>query len=213
MGVGPLGQLHRPGHRNHPPVRILPRVKHILDMGIGKMLVLRTLQGLFKPPFPGYIGRRFQPGRRHRLQKLAFPGKKGKVLHIILSIVIKQRHLSGDALLRQIRVFDHSIIKRVGKLHDIAEPGIHRSVQLVHQDLVFLLQGIRNLVRHPDIQGNPDENAGRQSRHRKVYENTVADADPPEKLPQSAKHHASSPAAYRLPLNFVGETPNRFLNT
>ena len=74
------------------------------------------------------------------------PGKQGDILDIILVVVVEKRHLFVDTLIPQIRVFYDPVVCGVRKLHDSAEPHIHRPVQLVDQDLVLLLHRIRHLL-------------------------------------------------------------------
>ena len=110
------------------------------------MKILRLFQRRLKPRFRCRIYPRLESRGGNGLQKLSVSGKQGDILDIILVVVVEKRHLFVDTLIPQIRVFYDPVVCGVRKLHDSAEPHIHRPVQLVDQDLVLLLHRIRHLL-------------------------------------------------------------------
>ena len=142
---GTLRDLDHAGRRDHPAVLVFAHIKDPLDVGNRKMKVLRLAQCRPEPRFLRRIHTGLQAGSGNCLQKLPASGKQGDILHIVLVIVVEQHHLPVDALVLQIRIFDHVVIQGIGKLHDAAEPHIHRAVHLVDQDLIFLLHRVGHL--------------------------------------------------------------------
>ena len=198
-------------------------------MGRGEMHILCFLQGGGKPVFPGDIHICLKAGCRHGFQKHSLLGQKGNIFHIVLVVVIEKGHLASDGAAGQIRVLDNPIVQGIGQLHHDPQVILHGPGDLINQNLVLLPDGGGHLARQPGIQGNTYKYTGGQGRQSKVDEYDVAYAGLLQLNPLLLKQHVpfsfTLPAAfmryaaqqsfyiYFTPLNLVGETPKRFLNT
>ena len=193
------------------------------------MHIFRFLQGGGEPVFTGDIHICLKAGRRHGFQQLSLLGQKGYILHIVLVIVIEKGHLAPDGTAGQVRVLDDTVVQGIRQLHHGPQVILHGPGDLINQYLVLLPDGGGHLARQPGIQGNAYEYTCGQGRQCKVDEYDIPYTGLLQLNPLLLKQHVpcsfTLPALfpqkaarqtcciYFAPLNLVGETPKRFLNT
>ena len=137
-------------------------------MGRGKVQVVRALQSCLKPGLLRHIDPRIQPGCRSRLEECAVLGQEGNVADAVLVVVVEERKIAVYRFSGQVRIFYHSIIQGIRKLHDRAQVGINRPVHLCDHRLVLLPNGSGQLPGKPPIQGNADQKDRCQGAYCKI---------------------------------------------
>ena len=170
-----LRQLHRSGQGYHPAVAAVRVIKQVLHMGQGEVEVLDFVQGL---PEPRLIFCRLGLlllGCRGTGQHVSLRVQNDNAHQQILVGVVQQLNLLPNVIHRQVMLFDHPIVGRLGHPHHVLQVHVQVQSNLFHQTGVVLLHHGLRRGEKAGVQHNPHQCHGHQGDAGKGQSDGILD--------------------------------------